>query len=91
MGIIYISTCCKADANEDYKPDPRDKYEDIDIYVCSKCKKECEVEDVCEDCRGTGEVTTMEQVYPNEPHTAPIGTEKCHCQSRDNDDWEPND
>lgn len=37
-------------------------------------------EDVCLDCGGTGEVTTMERVYPNEPHMAPIGTMKCHCQ-----------
>lgn len=33
----------------------------------------------CEHCGGTGEVTTMEQVYPNEPHYAPIGTRDCIC------------
>ena len=43
-------------------------------------------EPVCEDCGGTGEVTVDEQVYPGEPHTAPIGTRTCHCQARDNDD-----
>lgn len=37
-------------------------------------------EEVCEFCGGTGEINTMEQVYPNEPHYAPIGTEKCICQ-----------
>lgn len=45
-------------------------------------------EPVCEDCGGTGEVTVDEQVYPGEPHTAPIGTRKCHCQARDDDERE---
>lgn len=31
----------------------------------------------CDTCDGTGEVTTMEYVYPNEPHMAPIGTKTC--------------
>lgn len=31
----------------------------------------------CQTCGGTGEVDTMEQVYPGEPHMAPIGTGKC--------------
>lgn len=31
----------------------------------------------CEECGGTGEVTVMEIVYPNEPHMAPIGSEVC--------------
>lgn len=49
-------------------------------------EEEIETEEVCEFCGGTGEVTTMEQVYPGEPHLAPIGTQKCVCQLRDNDD-----
>lgn len=36
--------------------------------------------EVCAECLGTGEVTTMEAVYPNEPHQAPIGTKPCICQ-----------
>lgn len=36
-----------------------------------------EEEDVCETCGGTGVVSTMEQVYPGEPHYAPIG--ECAC------------
>lgn len=43
-------------------------------------------EEVCPICSGTGEVTTMERVYPGEPHMAPIGTEKCECQLKDNDE-----
>lgn len=39
-----------------------------------------ESEEICEWCGGTGEVTTMEQVYPGEPHMADIGTRKCICQ-----------
>lgn len=42
--------------------------------------KELLKEPVCEHCGGTGEVTVDEQVYPGEPHTAPIGTRKCICQ-----------
>lgn len=45
-----------------------------------------DVEDeVCEFCGGTGEVTTMEQVYPGEPHYAPIGTQRCICQIEEHD------
>lgn len=35
---------------------------------------------LCEHCLGEGEVTAMERVWPNEPHMAPIGTEKCICR-----------
>ena len=31
----------------------------------------------CQTCGGTGQVTTMEPVYPGESHTAPIGTARC--------------
>lgn len=77
-----VSVCCKAEAIEDYKNNPRDHHDPIAIYTCGKCKSECDVEDieVCEHCKGTGEVSTSEQVYPGEAHTANIGTEKCICQ-----------
>ncbi len=43
--------------------------------------KEAMIEYVCESCGGVGEVTTMERVSMNDPHLAPIGTEKCNeCQ-----------
>lgn len=38
------------------------------------------IEKLCTYCNGTGEVDSMEQVYPGEPHQAPIGTRKCECQ-----------
>jgi len=41
--------------------------------------------EICEDCWGTGEVTTMEKVYPGEEHMAPIGSQPCHCQRRDDE------
>lgn len=31
----------------------------------------------CEDCKGFGEVSVMEKVYPGEPHEALIGSAKC--------------
>ncbi len=37
-------------------------------------------EETCELCGGEGEITTMEQVWPGEPHYAPIGTQRCLCQ-----------
>jgi hypothetical protein len=46
-----------------------------------------EVEQVCQLCAGTGEIITMEYVYPNEPHVAPIGTAPCpECQYPDDED-----
>lgn len=34
-------------------------------------------EKICSTCDGSREVTTMERVYPGEPHEAPIGTARC--------------
>ena len=85
MRHIVKSECCGEEAFEDYKDNPRDHHDPIEIYSCSKCKQECEVELVCEFCFGTGELTTMEQVYAGEPHMAPIGSRPCVCQLRDND------
>lgn len=36
---------------------------------------------ICGHCGGTGEVTVDEQVYPGEPHMAPIGTRTCVCKT----------
>lgn len=83
---VEVSDCCHADLVEGYKNNPRDHHDPIEIYTCSKCGKECEVEEVCAFCRGEGEVTTMEQVYPNEPHYADVGTRKCVCQIKDDDE-----
>lgn len=90
METVEVSKCCRADLVEDFKENPRDHDDPIEIYTCSECKKECEVEEVCADCLGTGEVTTMEQVWAGEPHIAPIGTSKCHCQVHERE-YEPDD
>ena len=74
MEKTFISKCCKAEV----------KYiENFNVYECSKCHNwhtKGGVEEVCAHCLGTGEVSSMEQVYPNEPHRADIGTQKCVCQ-----------
>ena len=44
------------------------------VYHSRKLKDD---EEECETCGGTGVITTMERVYPNEPHMAPIGEEPC--------------
>jgi len=86
MATIEVSKCCLADLVEDFKDNPRDHHDPIEIYTCAKCKKECEVEEVCEFCLGEGETTTMETVYAGEPHQAPIGTQKCICRIDDDGD-----
>jgi len=58
----------------------------VDGAQCLNCGEEDDFfyEKVCETCGGTGEITTMERVYPNEPHMAPVGTAPCpDCQRRD--------
>lgn len=64
----------------------------MSIIICKHCDRhvdtnfDAEHEDECEDrpcetCDGTGEVSSMEQVYPGEPHMADIGTQPCpDCQ-----------
>ena len=43
-------------------------------------------EKICEECGGTGEVTTMEEVYAGEQgHKAPIGTQKCPFHEKEPD------
>ena len=46
----------------------------------AKLSKNKVVEDVCEHCGGTGEVSCMEAVYPGEAPMAMVGTRKCECQ-----------
>lgn len=41
-------------------------------------------EEVCEECGGSGEVATMEPVYPEAGSPlADIGTRKCHCKIKE--------
>lgn len=52
--------------------------------------KTVEKEDLCETCGGTGEVSQMGRVYPNEPHMADIDSAPCpDCNIRDEDDYDP--
>ena len=84
--IIEVSKCCRADLVEDLKDNPRDHHDPIEIYTCSKCKKECEVEEVCEDCRGTGVV--FENEY-EKGQLVGVGTvdKECLCQRFDGSDF----
>lgn len=78
MPTEKISKCCGDRAIPDYAS--TDPNETEVRYSCLKCERDCETEEVCEFCGGTGEVTTMEQVYAGEPHMAPIGTATCSCR-----------
>ena len=51
---INVSDCCKAGLIEDFKNNPRDHHDPFEIYICEKCKQECEEIDVCEICLDTG-------------------------------------
>lgn len=54
-----------------------------------------EPKEACGSCGGSGEVTTMEYVYPGEPHMAPVGIAPCRCRWDDDDepedDWDDDD
>lgn len=73
-----VSACCKAEVREVTAGDES-------ATQCTSCERACDVAEVCVHCLGTGEVTTMERVYPGEPHMAPIGTEPCICQKKNHD------
>ncbi len=74
-----ISKCCQSEVEEHLIGDET-------AYQCNACENRCEVEEVCADCLGTGEVTVMERVYAGEPHMAPIGTRTCHCRKHHDDE-----
>lgn len=75
METTLISKCCRAEVTEHLVGDEM-------AYQCDACEMQCEVERVCAECLGEGTVTTMEAVYPGEPHMAPIGTKVCICRSK---------
>lgn len=88
MTQIEISKCCKAIAMEGYKKNSNGEDSEIEIWICSKCRKECQVEKVCENCLGTGTVDKMGYVYPGEAHMAPIDSGRCpECCADDYDDF----
>lgn len=81
-----VSACCGARAIPDWAIVDDDSLEHLKlVYTCLKCEKDCEIDPVCEFCGGEGEVTTMEYVYPGEPHMAPIGTRTCICKLKINE------
>lgn len=55
-------------------------YSAKDGYICPKCQRFCAAIQVCAECMGTGEVASMERVYPGEHHMASIGTRICDCK-----------
>jgi hypothetical protein len=52
-----------------------------------KYREETELEEKCEYCGGTGELDCMDAVYPGEPHMAMVGTRKCVCQDKNDEDY----
>lgn len=79
METIEVSKCCLAEPIEDHRTDWRDHHNQIDIYTCSKCKNECEVEEVCAFCLGDGEVSTDETDSDGNVMQG-VGTQKCVCR-----------
>ena len=58
--------------------------DEIGVGDMIELEKIVEIEIVCSDCHGTGEVTVDEAVYPDAGSpTAPIGTRTCHCKHRE--------
>lgn len=51
---IELSSCCQAQTYESF----RDTDDDAEnpIYRCAACKNECDLEEVCLNCLGTGKV-----------------------------------
>lgn len=80
--IAFKSKCCGVEAVEDFKDNPRDHHDPIEIYRCNLCHKECEVDEVCDECFGTGEISVDES--DGEGHTTRgTGTEKCRCSIKE--------
>ena len=51
------------------------------IKYMEEIKKIIEKNKKCEECKGYGEVATLERVYPNEPHEAYTGSATCpNCE-----------
>lgn len=78
METILISKCCGAEVR---KLIEADTYAECG-YLCQKCMKSTDnVEEVCAECLGTGEVVVDEAVYADAGSpTAPIGHRKCFCR-----------
>lgn len=78
----FISKCCREEVPE------ADGEEGV-LWLCPRCKGECEVEEVCAYCLGDGEYSTDES--DGEGHIMRgVGTQKCHC-TIDEDDYDDQD
>lgn len=57
--------------------------EDFKYSDCDKIEEE-----ICDTCGGAGTIRTMERVYPDEPHMAPVGESPCpDCQDTEPPDF----
>lgn len=66
----FVSKCCRVEATEGEEHGVE--------WFCGKCRKPCEVEEVCAWCLGEGEYSTDED--DGEGHTMRgVGTAKCPC------------
>lgn len=43
-------------------------------------------EQMCGKCHDTGEVDTMESIYPGEPHMGPVGSRPCDCRIKEDEE-----
>lgn len=84
-----ISTCCRVAPIEDYRDNPHDHDDPIEIYTCTKCKQECDTEFVCEYCLGEGTVS-VDETDSDGNVSAGTGTEKCMCSIPDEEPKEEN-
>ena len=80
--MIDVSTCCKATPVEDFRDNPRDHHDPIEIYTCSECKKECDIEEVCEFCLGTGEIIEDGRDSSGNIERG-VNSRRCVCRVRD--------
>ena len=72
METVMLSKCCNIEVAE------QGGFLET-VFVCTKCGKECEVEEVCSQCFGTGEISTDERNSDGNWERG-VGTEKCHCK-----------
>lgn len=84
---ILISKCHVAEVTEKESVTDDIHY----VYVCTKCKQECEVESVCAVCLGTGVVDTYYRGDDTGYNYVVDGTKPCICQAKEHDGDGPDD
>jgi hypothetical protein len=68
-------------AKKDYREMPLKAFDNEEEVVPIKLAPKCS------NCMETGFVTTFERVSQEDPHIAPVGEQKCHCQNKEEDDF----